>query len=256
MPIDGAQLFIRYAYPPNELGLCGPEDSVALWQYGAAGVTDRGLVQLARDFAGAWPYLELVASGTGIPDPLDRRVVESYWVGGPLLDRVGVTDIGNSMEDRFKAQLGRHFSDLIDGVEAGGVPHHNFHVFDVSPWTGLMRDSRKSAVALTQLDRCRIRWGRVSSVTGDEAVVMSRHLEWDGHKLALGDQHPDTARVAIDGSGLIDNLRPGDVVSLHYDWVCDRLTPTQLARLRHYTARHLDIANTKLGQPRTPLSVE
>ncbi|MEO6208381.1 MAG: DUF6390 family protein, partial [Candidatus Limnocylindrales bacterium] len=77
-PIAGASLFARYAYPPNELGYCGPQDSRAVLEYGAAGVVDRGLVELAKGFAGAWPYLETIAGMAGIPDPLDRRVVEAY----------------------------------------------------------------------------------------------------------------------------------------------------------------------------------
>ena len=48
-----------------------------------AGTDDRGLRALAQQFAGAWPYLELIAPATGLADPLDRRVVEAYWVGSP-----------------------------------------------------------------------------------------------------------------------------------------------------------------------------
>ena len=79
-------MFVRYAYPPNALGYCGPADFAAFREYAAAGVVDPGLVQLAQAFAGAWPYLELIAHGCGIGDPLDRRVVEAYWVGNGLLD--------------------------------------------------------------------------------------------------------------------------------------------------------------------------
>ena len=76
--MNGAQLFVRYAYPPNSLGYCGPADSTALREYAAACVTDPGLVQLARAFSGAWPYLELISAGCGMGDPLDQRVVEAY----------------------------------------------------------------------------------------------------------------------------------------------------------------------------------
>lgn len=256
MVVAGPQMFIRYAYPPNSLGYCGPADSDALLQYGAERVTDQGLTELARGFAGVWPYLELIAMGSDIRDPLDRRVVESYWVGSPLLDTIGVTRIGNSMEERFRSLLGLQFSNLIDGVEDGGVPHHNFHVFEVSPWLGLMRDSRKAPTAVTQLDRCRIRWGKVVSVTGDEAVVRFRPLEWDGFALSLGEPRVETARVSVDGTGFIDDLHEGDVVSLHWDWVCDRLTPQQLQQLQHYTMRHLGIANAKLQQPGVAVAIE
>jgi hypothetical protein len=256
MPVDGPQMFVRYAYPPNSLGYCGPADSDALLHYGTAGVTDPGLTQLARGFAGAWPYLELIAAGSHIADPLDHRVVEAYWVGNRLLETIGVTSIGNAMEDRFRFRTGRQFPNLIDGVEAGGVPHHNFHVFEVSPWLGLMRDDRKSAVAVSQLDRCRIRWGTVVSVRGDEAVVRYRPLRWNGIAIELADPCLETARVSVDGSGFLTDLAEGDVVSLHWEWVCDRLTPAQLQQLRYYTKHHLDIANAKLRQTDTGVTVE
>ena len=82
VPTNGAILFARYAYPPNELGYCGPPDHRALLDYGAERAFDQGLVELARGFAGAWPYLEFIATSTGIGSPLDRRVVEAYWLGG------------------------------------------------------------------------------------------------------------------------------------------------------------------------------
>jgi len=38
-------------------------------------------------------------------------------------------------------------------------------------------------------------------------------------------------------------IRTGDTISLHWDWVCETLTPQQLRRLRHYTATQLRLAN-------------
>lgn len=253
MILNGAQLFARYAYPPNSHGYCGPADSDALLQYGSEAVTDPGLVQLARGFDGAWPYLELIAQETGIRDPLDRRVVEAYWVGSPLLDTIGITAIGNSMEDRFRARSGHEFGHLVDGVNAGGVPHHNFHVFEVYPWLGLLRDDRKSSTALDVLHNCRIRWGRIASVSGDSAVVNSQPLEWDGLILKLGAARPETARIAFSGMGFLTDLGVGDVVSLHWDWVCDRLSHDELAQLQRFTARHIEIANAGVLERGAPI---
>jgi hypothetical protein len=244
---SGAVVFARYAYPPNALGYCGPADSTALLQYAAAGVADQGLTQLARGFEGAWPYLELIAGATGIGDPLDRRVVEAYWVGSWLLDRVGVRPIGDSLEERFRRRIGRGFSALADGVMAGGVPHHSFHVFGVYPWVGFLGDGRRSEHALEVLDRCRVRWGRVTSVVGDQVTVRSQPLRWDGRALRLGPDAEESARRAVAGIGLVADLRPGDWVSLHWDWVCDRLSRRQLAALRRYTSWHLDIVNRRLA---------
>ena len=86
---DGPLLFARYAYPPNELGYCGGDDHRALLEQTSAGVVDGGLRQSLREFEGAWPYLELIAAANHLDDPLDAKVVEAYWLGSALLERVG-----------------------------------------------------------------------------------------------------------------------------------------------------------------------
>ena len=62
--VPGPVLFARYAFPPNSHGYCGPGDHESFFSYGVAGADDRGLRELARQFAGAWPYLELIAAAT------------------------------------------------------------------------------------------------------------------------------------------------------------------------------------------------
>jgi hypothetical protein len=251
--VPGPVLFARYAFPPNSHGFCGPADSGGLFEYGVAGVDDGGLRAMAQQFAGAWPYLELIAGATGVPDPLDSRVVEAYWIGSPRLDRVGPRAVGNSMEDRFRFMTGARFSSITDGVLAGGVPHHSFAVFCIYPYTGLLTDRRKAPHALTVLDRCRIRWGQVLSITGDQVVVSSSPLTWDGGRLALGPAETETVVASVDGVGMIGGaLVPGDWVSLHWEWVCDRLTPAQVGRLRRYTERHLAIVNDRQTRSAVP----
>src|SRR5262245_40871840 len=108
--IAGPLLFARYAFPPNDRGLCGPDDRAALRGYAPAGVADHpGLVQLARGFAGAWPYLQLIAAANRIADPLDRRVVEAYWIGNDLLDSVRMSDYGPFLDERFRGRAGREW---------------------------------------------------------------------------------------------------------------------------------------------------
>ena len=241
--VPGPVLFARYAFPPNSHGYCGPADHVGFFEYGVAGADDRGLRAMSEQFAGAWPYLQLIASATGLDDPLDRRVVEAYWVGSPRLDHVDTRSVGNSMEERFRAMTGPRFPTLTESVLAGGVPHHSFAVFCIYPWTGLLSDRRKAPHALTVLDRCRIRWGKVISVQGDQVVVESRPLTWDGRTLGLGVPESETAVRSLDGVGMVSEPEPGDWVSLHWEWVCDVLTERQVSFLRSYTMRHLQIVN-------------
>lgn len=87
---EGVEMFARYAYAPNHLGYCGPPELAALRD---ASVDEVRIA--ARSFSGAWPYLEVLSGLTGIADPLDLRLVESYWLGGvsrptwiPVLSRV------------------------------------------------------------------------------------------------------------------------------------------------------------------------
>jgi len=158
MSDSGPQLFARFAYPPNALGYCGPGDPRALIEQVGTPSTDDGLRAAAARFEGAYPYLQLIAAANGIGDPLDPRVVEAYWIGNPLLEHANAHLLGDSMEERFRARAGRQWDRLLAPVPAGARPHHNFHVFAVYPWLGLIR-SAVDEQPLHVLDRCRIRWG-------------------------------------------------------------------------------------------------
>lgn len=243
--LSGAVLFARYAYPPNELGYCGPADHRALLEYGAGGTADAGLRQLARGFLGAWPYLALIAEGNGIADPLDRRVVEAYWVGNTLLDRVDTNLFGNSMRDRFRPRTGLKWSRIEETVPAGAVPHHSFHVFGIYPWVGLL-GADHGDTPLHVLDQCRIRWGQVERIAGDEVVVSVQPLTFAHGLLGIGPARPETVIRGVDGFAFGGDLAPGDWVSLHWTWICDRLSRRQLRALRHFTGRQLAITNHKV----------
>ena len=239
---DGPLLFARYAYPPNELGYCGGDDHRALLEQTSAGVVDGGLRQALREFEGAWPYLELIAAANHLDDPLDAQVVEAYWLGSRLLDRVGPALLAGSLEERFRRRAGRSWAALAEAIPNGALPHHSFHVLGVYPFVGLLRSGVVSQ-PLHVLDRCRIRWGRVDAVIGNHAVVQSRPLEWDGQRLVLGAVRDE---VAVTGEGtmrLTRVLAVGDWCSLHWDWVCDRLEPAQARALKHYTQTQLAAVN-------------
>ena len=244
----GAILFARYAYAPNSLGYCGPVDHRALLDYAAAGSVDAGLRQLARGFEGAYPYLELIARATGRADPLDARVVEAYWLGNDLLDEVDMRTFRASLQQRFRRRAGTRWGFLAEAVPVGAVPNHAFHVFGVYPWIGLLNGDRRDT-PLAALDRCRIRWGQVLSADGDEVVVRSRPLLFDGRRLALGPARAEVVERAVDGVGFVGELAAGEWVSLHWHWVCDRLTPRQLVNLRANTLRQLAIGNELVSHP-------
>lgn len=238
----GPLLFARYAYPPNALGLCGADSPRTLLEYGAAQASDGGLADLARTFDGAWPYLSLIAGANRIADPLDPRVVEAYWVGNELLERVRPGDLARHVDERFRGRIGRAREHIVEAVAAGAVPHHCFHVFSVYPWLGLLRTGAVDE-PLRILDQCRTTPALVQSVDGDTIQALARPLLWDGGMLQLGEPATRTVRWRDDGLGFVRAPQPGDRVSLHWDFVCDVLSPAGARALRRATERALAAAN-------------
>ncbi|MCW8216604.1 MULTISPECIES: DUF6390 family protein [Streptomyces] len=228
MSAEGALLFARYAYPPNALGYCGPDDASALLRPGATADIERR----ARRFEGAWCYLEFLAEAAGIADPLDARVVEAYWTGNGLLDPADSAALVERLLDRFRGQLGGTWREASERALA----HHSFQVFEVYPWAALLRGSGHPA-ALDVLDRCRIRTARVVRVDGGSATVRSRPLVWDGVAPAPGREREDTVRWAVGGRSLIEPVAAGDLVTVHWDWICDVVTEEQAARVEALEAR-------------------
>ena len=248
----GPLLFARYAYPPNALGLCGADSPSTLLDYGDAQAADRGLSELARTFDGAWPYLELIAGANGLDDPLDARVVQAYWVGNDLLDRVDPAALVHHVDTRFHGRLGQAREHVAAAVAAGAVPHHCFHVFALYPWLGLLRSGIVDE-PLRVLDQCRTTPALVLAVDGDSAVVLAGPLLWEDARLRLGE--PVQRRVRWrDGGRAFARPKTGQLVSLHWDFVCDVLSRRRAVALERATQNALRAANVALGADR-PVAV-
>jgi hypothetical protein len=243
-PAPGPVRFARYAFGPNRLGYCGPDEAGELFAQATVGRELPRLRELAAQFEGAYPYLALIAHSAGIRDPLDARVVAAYWLGGPLLARVTPRALGENLEARFRPRLtgGDGWRWLGGKPEQGAVPNHAFHVLDVFPRVGLMRTGDVDN-ALKVMDSCRVRWGRILERDGDSLVVSAVPLEYLGGKLALGAPRVERIRGWVDGHGFVEDATVGDVVAIHWDWACERLDATRLAALRDATTRELELAN-------------
>jgi hypothetical protein len=241
-PVPGPVLFGRYAFGPNRLGYCGTDDHAALLGHAAA-QDDRELRVLARTFEGAYPYLELIARSAGIADPLDQRVVEAYWLGNDLTAAVTPSGLHRSLDERFRGRVSAGSWRWLEAtVPAGARPVHAFHVMDVFPRVGLLRGGQVHDVLKT-IDACRIRWGRVASVQDGTLSVDAPALELVDGKLHIGPARREVVERWVDGIGFVDDVAPGDIVSLHWGWACDRLTPRQEANLAAWTAYELSVAN-------------
>ncbi len=227
--MSGASLFARYAFPPNELGYCGPDGAEVLLEHSGPEGDEIEVARRARKFDGAWPYLEIIAAASGITDPLDERVVEAYWIGNDLLDAVDPVACAEELRSRFHGQV----TSKLGEAEAA-LPHHSYHVFGVYPWVGMLGRGN-DAVALSVLERCRIRWGTVRALDGERVTVSSQPLALLDGALGLGELREESVRWSVGGRSSVSGLTEGDTVSLHWDWVCDTVEAGQVAALQRWS---------------------
>jgi hypothetical protein len=88
----------------------------------------------------------------------------------------------------------------------------------------------------------------VETLTDDLVTVRSRRLCFDGSRLTLGNEQVEQVWRGVNGVTFTVDLQPGNMVSLHWDWLCDRLSPPAFAWLRYCTLRNLAAVNS-LAQP-------
>ncbi|MFE3025080.1 DUF6390 family protein [Nocardia tengchongensis] len=248
VPADGTEMFARYAYAPNALGYCGPPDTAGL--RGGSSAAVRATAPL---FSGAWPYLCVLASLTGIDDPLDARLVESYWLGGGIGAALDPAEFGAALLDRIGPIAGQYWAHLGAGLTAEAAPNHSFHVFGVYPWSRLL-DATGQGPALRILDDCRISWGRVIDVDRSQVLIRSQNLTWNGLSLSLSQPEDRSLAMWEDGYAAVPDLEVGDLVATHWNHLCGRLRPEQSAALETSTLRQIRVTNERLARNRAATS--
>lgn len=242
---DGVARCARYAFGPNRLHLCGPDANAEVLAYLQAGATDLGLTRLLEGFNTLYPYLQHIAQANQVRDPFDTQVVEAYWIGNELLERIPVKTFyrhlteGLGLQRRYsKRELGQLTAKLPQGARM----HHSFHVFNAYKRTG----HNDKLHTLESMDACRVSWGQVAEINGPTITVNRRPLLLQGHQLALGDAAEYIAVRRLEDDSSLDELKQGDWLTLHWGVPCEVVNERQVKWLEHYTKLHLALANQTL----------
>jgi hypothetical protein len=233
-------MFARYAYAPNALGYCGPPLGATLRDGSMAAV--RGA---ATKFSGAWPYLQVLSTMTGIADPLDYRLVEAYWLGGGVGAGLNPDEFVDELLAIIGPQAGRYWSHLGPDLVTEAAANHCFHVFGVYPWSRLLGRGVDEH-PLGVLDNCRITWGTVLSRDDDDVEVSCRRLVWDGRALDLSEPSARRLDVWADGYSAVPDVAVGDEIAIHWGRLCGKLQPEQIRALSDATTRQLGVTNQRL----------
>ncbi|MBU0756877.1 MAG: hypothetical protein KKF44_02330 [Nanoarchaeota archaeon] len=232
----------RYAFGPNRLHYCGPDQNQEILAYIDSNTEDPGLARLLRGFQTLYPYLKVIAEANEIADPFDARIVEAYWIGNSLLDRVSKRALYNHLiEDKgLKKRIGaKLFNEVDSSIDAHALPHHSFHVFDVWRRTGNLDDLDM----IEKLDSCRISSGVVENSSGPFVTIKTRPLRYFNGKLTLGDSISKKITRSFEADIDIEEIKKGDLVSIHWDVICEKITQDQADMLERYTLHHLNLAN-------------
>ena len=235
-------MFARYAHAPNALGYCGPPLGATLRD----GSVDE-VRTAATKFSGAWPYLRVLAKMTGISDPLDYRLVESYWLGGGVGANVDAGEFFDALLTIIGPQAGQYWSHLTPDLAAEATGNHCFHVFGVYPWTRFLGRGMDEQ-PLSVLDNCRITWGTVLSRDNDKIEMMCKALAWDGEALTLSEPAARVLDVRADGYSAVPDVAANDEVAIHWGRLCGRLRPEQIEALSDSTIRQLRVTNQRLAR--------
>jgi len=242
---DGIILAARYAFMPNKLRYCGGDKNSDIFNYVVGGKSDKGLEELLEEFATMYPYLRLIADTNKIIDLFDCSVVEAYWLGNDLLKNVDMKNFYRYMIDeqqlkkKFKPKL---MEKVFGKIPLGAKPHHSWHVFNIPKRTGHYPVEH----SLETMDKCRIAWARVKEIKSDllgKILVEYRPLVAVGNRVDLGEEISKDVWVEMNDKAFVGGLNVGDMVSIHWDWVCDLLTTEQVKNLDKWTRYNLNLAN-------------
>jgi hypothetical protein len=237
----------KYAFMPNYYAYCGPDNNKNLFEYVAAEYYEPNLNQILSEFEVMHPYLKLIAHNNQIKDEFDPRVIEAYWLGNELTEAVDIKKLySHFTEDKnLKSKIKKSTIDKVLGyIPQRSKPHHNFHVMNI--W---LRAGKKNIKhTLDSINECRISWGKVNQVKKSSIIVKFQPLVITNDKLELGEIINREVLTQFDDKGFVSDLKIGDIVTIHWGWVCEVITNTQLANLQKYTQESLNIFNQQVKE--------
>lgn len=240
--MDGVLRCSKYAFGPNRLHYCGPDANREVLAYIKNGVSDFGLASHLEKFQTMYPYLKQIAISNRIKDHFDDKVVEAYWIGNRFLENVNKSSFYRHAVDdhRLKKRLDlKSFARLKEKIAKGALPHHSFHVMNIWKRTGHIT----KAHTLESIDECRVSWGKIESVDGPNIKVRTQPLVSSAGKLILGKPIERILTRSLEADIDIDQIKIGDIISIHWGVPCEIISESQAENLRKYTLLSLNFAN-------------
>jgi hypothetical protein len=239
--IAGLKIASRYGFRPHCLGLCGPKQAHRenlLQKFLRGGVSAAKMKPIFRKFLGAYPYYKLIARSNKIKNPFDEKVVAAYWIGNELLEKVKTEDLRKMVAGEFSGPglLPKEIAAKKAAViPRGSKPHHSFHVLIIGSVTGSV-DFKSAGLK----DLCRVGWGKVVKIPNPKSQISNLVVEYrplvGGKKIKLG---KPIKKEIIWNKNLMAELKKGDWVTFHWNYICEKINLRQKKNLIYWTNYHL-----------------
>ncbi len=246
---SGVLVHAKYAYMPNCLGYCGPDENGSIREGLEQGREGESLVTALQKFEAAFPFLRLIARSTG-REVFEYAVPEAYWIGNSLLEDVPVQEYYRFSHQELKGRDPRSVGEFFRALGGRALPHHTFYVLG-SFAAPLLADGESLAneaqeKVLASMDSCRISWGKVRRIGKGSLEVSTRPLELRDGRMRLAP--PEVKEVSYNPSVKpFQTIKPGDVVSIHWNYACDLLTERQQGNIAKYTDADIGLVNRFLS---------
>jgi hypothetical protein len=238
--IAGLKTASCYGFRPHYLGLCGPKQArqeKLLQKFLQGSVPAAKMKPVFRKFMGAYSYYKLIARSNKIKDPFDKEVVSAYWIGNKLLGKVKTGDLRKMIAREFAGPglLPKEIAvKKAAAIPESSKPHHSFHVLIIGSVTGSV-DFKNTGLK----DLCRVGWGVVKKIKNKSCIVECQPLVGE-KKIKLGKL---TKKEIIWNKNLVSDLKIGDWVAFHWNYICEKIIPSQKKSLTYWTNYHLRLAN-------------
>jgi hypothetical protein len=245
MKDEGVFFHAKHAFMPNTLGYCGPDENGRLQRELEEGRTGEDLVRSLRKFEAAYPFLKLIARSTG-RKVFDYAVPEAYWIGNSLLRRVPVPDFYAFSHRELQGKDEDRTRQMFKTLNGSALPHHTFYVMSTYAAStvadGPNLDNDKLSRLAGLMDNCRVSWGSVRRVGRKELQVEVKPLEFEKGRLVLGGRKLKRVQYNPEVRPF-ESVRPGAVISIHWNYACDVLTGRQARNIAKYTASDFVLVN-------------
>ncbi|MBI4709434.1 MAG: hypothetical protein HY764_04500 [Candidatus Portnoybacteria bacterium] len=241
--MSGLKIAALYGFRPNALGLCGPKElprQQILKEFLAGKISHSQILSVMRQFRGAYPYYELIARKNKVKTgAFNKKVVEAYWIGNELLDKVSATDLRKMVVSQFS---GPGLLSKKEAIKKAGAipenskPHHSFHVLVIGSVTGSVDFTGNTKLK----DLCRVGWGRVKKLkvkSGKLKVIVEYQPLVGEKKIKLGKLQK---KEVFWDREIVSEIKIGDWVSFHWNFVVQKLNEQNIVNLFKYTKDTLD----------------